>query len=234
MLKIPILIIFLMLALPIEAHELQAVQDTINVVGVGEVNEEPDQVVLSIGINAQELTLVEAKKVADQRYAMVLQQIKAAEIDDKYIKATRINAQPQYEWINNKRVYKGERVSRSLQVTINDLDSVSELMQAIIENGVSTIDSMTTGFQNPEQLEQQALGIAADDARAKAEFLAKRLGRNLGQATMITEQSSAMPTLQPSVQMMRGGAALESAQAPQEMLGTQKIKATVNVSFNLL
>ena len=223
-----------MLALPIEAHELQAVQDTINVVGVGEVNEEPDQVVLSIGINAQELTLVEAKKVADQRYAMVLQQIKAAEIDDKYIKATRINAQPQYEWINNKRVYKGERVSRSLQVTINDLDSVSELMQAIIENGVSTIDSMTTGFQNPEQLEQQALGIAADDARAKAEFLAKRLGRNLGQATMITEQSSAMPTLQPSVQMMRGGAALESAQAPQEMLGTQKIKATVNVSFNLL
>ena len=96
-----------MLALPIEAHELQAVQDTINVVGVGEVNEEPDQVVLSIGINAQGLTLVEAKKVADQRYAMVLEQIKAAEIDDKYIKATRINAQPQYEWINNKRVYKG-------------------------------------------------------------------------------------------------------------------------------
>ena len=223
-----------MLALPIQAHELQAVEDTINVVGVGEVDEEPDQVVLSIGINAQELTLVEAKKVADQRYALVLEQIKSAEIDDKYIKATRINAQPQYEWINNKRVYKGERVSRSLQVTINDLDSVSELMQAIIENGVSTIDSMTTGFQNPEELEKQALGIAADDAKNKAEFLAKRLGRNLGQATMITEQSSSTPIFQPSAQMMRSGAALESAQAPQEMLGTQKIKVTVNVSFNLL
>lgn len=225
---------FLLLALPIHAHELQVTQDQINVVGVGEIDGEPDQVVLNISINAQESSLVEAKNIADQRYTSVLEKIKAAGVEDKNIKATRINAQPQYEWSNSKRIYKGERVSRSLQVTINDLDSVSELMQSIVESGVSTIDSMTAGFQNPEALEQEALGLAADDAKSKAEFLAKRLGRKLGQATIISEQSFSTPILQPSVQMMRGSAAFEADQVPQEMLGTQTITATINVSFTLL
>ncbi|MBX2849059.1 MAG: SIMPL domain-containing protein [Acidiferrobacterales bacterium] len=224
----------LILALPGFAHEIQAVQDHINVTGTGEVDKEPDQATLNISISAQESTLLAAKQVADQRYSTVLEQIKSAGIDDKDIKATRINAQPQYEWGNNKRVYKGERVSRSLQVTINDLDKVSELMQAIVESGVSTIDGINTGFKDPDILEQEALGIAAQDARSKAEFLAKSLGRELGEAYMISEQNFTPAIHQPSVQMARGSAAFESAPAPEEMFGTQTIKATINVSFNLL
>ena len=220
--------------LPINAHELQAAQDHISVTGIGEIDEEPDQVKLNISISAQEASLVEAKQIADQRYSTVLEQVKAAGIDEKYIKATRINAQPQYEWGSGKRIYKGELVSRSLNITINDLDKVSQLMQAIVENGVSSIDGITTGFQNPEELEQQALGIAADDAKRKAEFLAKRLGRELGQAFMITEQNVSAPIQQPNISMMRSSDAFESAPAPEEMFGTQSIKATINVSFNLL
>lgn len=216
------------------AQEVQSLQDHISVVGSGEITEEPDQAILNISISAQEPNLVEAKQVADQRYTQVLEQIKSAGIEERQIKSTRINAQPQYEWGSSKRIYKGERVSRSLRVTINDLDKVSELMQSIVESGVSTIDSMTTGFQDPQEMQQQALGLAADDAKAKAEFLAQRLGRKLGQAYLITEHNYTSPVNQPNMQMMRSSAAIQSEQAPEEMFGTQVIKATVNVSFNLL
>ncbi len=219
---------------PVGAQQLQSPQDHISVVGTGEIEEEPDQVILNISISALESTVVEAKQVADQRYTKVIEQIKAAGVEDKDIKATRINAQPQYEWGSSKRIYQGEQVSRSLRVTVNDLNKVSELMQSIVESGVSTIDSMTTGFQNLQALQQQALGLAADDAKSKAEFLAKRLGRELGQAYLITERNNTSPVNQPNIQMMRSSAALESNQAPEEMFGTQTIKATVNVSFNLL
>lgn len=225
---------FLFAVQSVGAQQLQSPQDHISVVGAGEIEGEPDQAILNISISAQESTLVEAKKIADLRYTKVLTQIKDAGIEDKDIKATRINAQPQYEWGSSKRVYKGEKVSRSLRVTINDLDKVSELMQSIVDSGVSTIDSMTTGFQNPQALQQQALGLAADDAKAKAEFLANRLGRKLGQAYLITEQNYSTPINQPNIPMMRSSAALESNQAPEEMFGTQTIKATVNVTFNLL
>lgn len=228
-----IVIISTVMSLPVLAHEPAVIEDHISVQGVGEIEQEPDQAILNISITAQKPTLVEAKREADKKYSAVLKHIKEAKIDDKNIKATRINAQPQYQWSNNKRVYKGEKVSRSLSITINDLDKVPNLMQAIVEGGVSTIDGINTGFQNRSQLTQQALGLAADDAKSKAEFLAERLGRSLGQAYLITEHNNAPVTPQRNLQMMSRAAAVEDA-APPEMFGTQKIRATVNVSFNLL
>ncbi|MEM7358031.1 MAG: SIMPL domain-containing protein [Pseudomonadota bacterium] len=231
-----ILLIALALMLPMTAcaHELTPDQDHISVIGVGEVEQEPDQATLNISINARQPTLVAAKKEADQRYSSVLEVIKKAGIDKKQVRATRINAQPEYEWRSNKRVYKGEVVSRSLRVTINDLDKVSPLMQALVENGVSTIDGMDTGFKDPKALQQKALAAAADDAKAKAKFLAERLDRNLGAAYKITEHNNNAPqmVMQDSPVMARSMAA--EAAPPPEMFGTQKVRATVNVSFNLL
>ena len=231
-----ILLIAVALLVPITAcaHELTPEQDHISVIGVGEVEQEPDQATLNISINARQPTLVAAKQEADQRYSSVLEVIKEAGIDKKQVRATRINAQPEYEWRSNKRVYKGELVFRSLRVTINDLDRVSPLMQALVENGVSTIDGLDTGFKDPKALQKKALAAAADDAKAKAKFLAERLGRNLGAAYKITEHNNNAPqmVMQDSPVMARSMAA--EAAPPPEMFGTQKVRATVNVSFNLL
>ena len=216
------------------AHEPAAQPDHVSVTGIGEIEAEPDQAILNIGINAQRPNLAEAKRVADEQYASVLKVIKQAGIDDRKVKSTRMSAQPQYEWRTNQRVYKGELVSRSLRITIEDLDKVSPLMQALVENGVSTIDGMSTGFKDRKALEQQALGAAAEDARNKAEYLAKQLGRTLGTAYMITEQiQDGPPVFQRDMQMATRALA-ESAAPPPEMFGTEKVRARIMVRFNLL
>jgi len=230
------LLFMILLTANLSAHELVE-QDHVKVVGVGEVEKEPDQATLNISIEAKEPDLITAKKVADDKYRTVLAVINKAGIADKDIKATRINAQPEYEWRNNTRIYKGERVSRSLAVTINDLDLVSQLMQGIIEGGVSRIDGMQTGFKDPKALQELALAAAADDAKHKAEFLAKRLGRNLGDAYSITEHNvnAARPVhrgMAMSADM--AGTARAMTPPPDEKFGSQKVRATVNVSFGLL
>lgn len=224
----------LMLSIAASAHEPVEVQDHISVVGVGEIEQEPDQAILNISINARQPTLTQAKKQADDQYRRVLEVIKKANIDKKQLTTSRINAQPEYEWRNSKRVYKGELVARSLRIKINALDKVSPLMQALVENGVSTIDSMSTGFKDTEALQQKAMAAAADNAKAKAKFLAERLGRNLGSAYLIREPNSAAPQLiqQPALMMAKSMSA--DAAPPPEMFGTQKIQARIEVSFNLL
>jgi len=216
------------------AHDAVSEQNQISVVGIGEVEQAPDQAILNVSVNALQPTLPEAKKLADQRYRNVLNVIDRVGISAKFVKATRINAQPQYEWQTNKRVYKGERVSRSLSIIVNDLDKLSPLMQALVENEVSTIDGMSTGFRDRTALQQKALGKAADDAKNKARFLAERLGRNLGEATIIREHNIDTPPVfrQPLQSLSKSSAAVETA--PPEMFGTEKVKAMVNVSFNLL
>ena len=216
------------------AHEPAPEQDHISVVGVGEIEQEPDQAIVNVSINAKQPNLPEAKKLADDKYRRVLAVLNKLAIDEKHIKATRVSAQPEYEWSNNKQIYQGERVSRSLSITVNDLEKVSPLMQALVENGVSTIDAINTGFQDPKALQEKALAAAADDAKTKAKFLAERLGRSLGSAYLISENNNRQqPVGRPQYSMMAKSVSADQA-PPPEMFGTQKVSATVNVSFNLL
>lgn len=215
------------------AHEATNQQDHIAVVGVGEVEATPDQAILTVRVSAQEPNLPAAKQLADKRYSKVLAVLAKAKIDERHIKATQIIAQPQYEWRNSKQVYRGELVSRTLQIIINDLEKVSPLMQSLVENEVSTIDGMTTGFQDREAMMQKALAAAADNAKSKASFLAKRLGRDLGSAFLITEYNESAPTMARAPEMARSSAMMADA-APPEMFGLQQVRARVNVSFNLL
>ena len=229
--------LFLILFFPfvVHSHEV-AQQDQIFVVGEGEVESEPDQAILNISINTQEPTLVEAKKLADEKYKSVLAQIVSSGIAEKDIRSSRVSAQPQYEWSNSKQIYKGERVSRSLMITVNDLDALPSLMQGVIDKGASTIDGVIPGFQNPQALEQEALGLAANDAKRKAEFLAKSLGRTLGQAFQITEQSDQTNPVIGRMQesKLRSLSHSASPEPPKEMLGIQSIKASIHVHFYLL
>ena len=206
----------------------------ISVVGVGEIEREPDQAVLRIGLSAKGLTLIEAKKIADQHYKKALDIISAANIDDKFIKATRINSQPQYDYSSSARKYTGEVISRSLSITINDLDDLSPLMQALVEGGVSTIDGVVTGFQDKQGLQRQALALAAKDAEQKAIFLAKQLNREAGEAIFISQQNVSNSISQPHPRLDSfSRSANLSKEAPVEMFGTQKIAATLNVVFGL-
>jgi uncharacterized protein YggE len=216
------------------AHELTSIQDHISVLGVGEVELEPDQATLRISVNAKQATLVEAKSLADERYRKVLGVIKDAGIEDKYIKATRVNAQPEYQWQNNRQVYKGERVSRSLNVIINDLDKVSLLMQALVENDVSTIEGIDTGFKDPKVLQKLALQAAAQDAKSKADFLAEQLGRSLGSAFLITEQNASAPRMLRQERTMMASAMEADTAPPPEMFGMQKVRVQISVKFALL
>lgn len=229
-----VLLIAILLSVNVNAHEATPEQDHISVVGSGEVEQEPDQATLRVSINARMPTLADAKNLADERYASVLEVLKKMAIDKKHIKATRISARPEHEWSNGKQIYKGELVSRSLSIIINDLDQISPLMQNLVENGISTVDGVDTGFQDPKALQNKALAVAADDAKSKAKFLAERLGRNLGSAYRITEQNqSNPPIMHQSRNMMAASLSSEDA-PPPEMFGTQKIRAKVHVSFNLL
>ena len=86
------LLCLMLLAASASAHQ-SIEQNHVKVVGVGEVEKEPDQATLNISIEARKPDLVAAKKSADDKYSTVLAVIKKAGIADKAIKATRINAQ---------------------------------------------------------------------------------------------------------------------------------------------
>ena len=222
------------------AHQEQAnkgASDQINVTGIGEVEAEPDQAVLSISISVTKPTLVQAKKDADDKYRQVLDVIEEANIPKQQYKVTSLNSYPQYDWNVNKRSeYKGQKITRLLSIIINDLEKLSSVMQALVENGASTITSVSPGFQDESGLQRQALEKAIDDARSKAAFIAQKLNRDLGEVLNISEQNAQSPVFQSRTVQLDGlisRASSNSISTPPEAFGTQKVQANINASFKL-
>ncbi|GHA18518.1 hypothetical protein GCM10008090_30140 [Arenicella chitinivorans] len=208
----------------------QVADDQIRVSGVGEVDAEPDQVTLTVSAYAQEADKATAKQKADAAYEQILDLVKAYGVDDKDVKVQQLSMQPQYEWSDNRRVYRGERVSRMISVVVRDLENLTPLLEGLAQQGVSEVNSMQPGFQDSSALQREALAQAVADAQGKAEFLAKLVKRSVGAVISITEKSSHNPVFARQEMAMAKSMVMD---APPEMLGTQTIRANVEIVFRL-
>ena len=213
-----------------------ATVDSITVTGEGFIDAEPDMLDLRVDLFAIKLTLKEAKAEVDQRYRDALKTIKQYKIADTDIKLTRINSQLEYDWNNQRRSFKGYRVSRNLQISIRDLNVYPELLQSLVNAGISNINNATPRFSDDTAIKEQALTVAVDSAKRKAASLAKQFDRKLGQVAFVSEGNvSLLRPQQPIIARAKSFSAQSaSGQTPPPLLlGTQRINASVSVVYRL-
>jgi len=218
------------------AHsENQLTDDTISVSGTGFIDAEPDVVDININLNATKKTLKAAKADVDDRYREVLKAIDNYSINKKDIKLTRLNSHQDYEWVNNKRILKGFRLNRTLKITVRDTDKFPDIQQSLINAGITNINHVSPRFGDDTLIREMALKEAAKAAKRKAQSLADQFGRQLGAVASISEGNVRMPTPRPYMKQARSMAMADAMveSAPAEMLGTQKVTATISVVFRL-
>ena len=209
--------------------------DSITVSATGHVDAEPDIVDLQFELFAIAPTLKQAKQQVDETYQNTLTAIKQFNIADQDIQLTRINSRAEYDWQKQQRVFKGQRVSRNLRLTIRQLAIYPEVLESLVNVGISEVTNINTRFSNRAQLEQAALANAVQRAKDKATFLATQFDRRLGQVEQISEGSAPVFRHHSLRQRSESRSVLAQADAvlPTAMFGTQKIMATVSVIYRL-
>lgn len=218
------------------AHDETAqVQDSVTVIGNGFIDAEPDMLNLQIEFFATKPTLKEAKTEVDQRYKEALNTIKKYNVADTDIKLTRINSQAEYAWNKQERIFKGYRVSRNLQISIRQIEVYPELLQSLVNAGISNINNAIPRFADDSAINEKALEVAVISAKRKALALAKQFDRKLGQVAFVSEGtvSSLRPQLFKAESRGLAMQADNSQAAPPAMFGTQRINATVTVVYRL-
>src|SRR5687768_15644367 len=93
--------LFLLLALcMISLVQVQAQQQVlpplVNVNGIGEVRVQPDQVILSMGVEVREKTLEQARKQADLKAAAIITYLKKQGVNEKDIQTSYMSIYPVY------------------------------------------------------------------------------------------------------------------------------------------
>jgi uncharacterized protein YggE len=209
-------------------------QQGIWVNGTGEIKVEPDIFNLSLGIVSQEKTLGQAQATAATAMDKVLDALKNQGIADKDIQTSRFNVRQVTQWNREteENEVTGYEVSNMVTVKVRKIDEAGTVIDAVVAAGgdLTRINSMGFAIDDDSDYRDQARELAGDDARARAEQLAKLAGVKLGQPTYVTETSYSPPIIMRSY--------IEATAAPPMMDGAQTSiipgELTVTVSVQIV
>jgi uncharacterized protein YggE len=165
---------------------------TITVIGQGSVRIQPDIARVTVGVETSAETIAEAVAENEAQMEAVLDALKAAGIADKDVQTTNFSISldrypepmPSATGEGTAPVY---RVSNMVTVTIRKLDTVGEVLDAVIEAGANNIWGMSFTIEDSTAAQADARSDAMADASGRAEALAKLAGVELGSVMSVSE-----------------------------------------------
>ena len=201
------------------AQEPDPATDTLTVTGVGTVTAVPDEAQMSFGVETRRQTAqaaVSANADAMEKVIAALRQADARKIATQWVSI--------YPYTSEDGSLQGYVASNSVSA-VSDVEDAAALIDAAAAAGANQVSGPGLSSSNAEALYRQALAKSVDEARAKADVLAKAAGRTVGEITAIVESGA-----QPGPLYDRAEAAVSSTPI---VPGEQETTATVSVTFSL-
>jgi uncharacterized protein YggE len=202
---------------------------TINVSGSGVAFLSPDIAYINIGVHSEDQDAAEAVADNNSQANEVIDAIKQMGVADKDIKTTNFSIRPQQEYGPEGKP-TGEItyiVDNSVYVTVRDLETVGELLNAAVAAGANSINGITFDVADKTAALSEARKAAMQNAQTVANELAEAAGVELGEIQTITTYSSDAPT---PVYMERAAAAAMDSSVPISP-GEMSVNVQVNVVY---
>ena len=151
-------------------------------------------------------------------------------IDEKDIQTENFNINPRYEWNDNERILVGYEINQVINVKIRNLDIIGDVIQKSTDLGANDINSLSFTFDNDEALKEEAREKAIQNAKDKAEALAKDLGVKMVKIVDFYESSS-VPATRGVYYNEAMKISLDSATSADIEVGQNKITSIVSITY---
>jgi len=199
-----------------------ATPDTVTTLGHGVITIAPDEATVTAGVHTQAASASAALVENARLMNAVVAALKAA--GGQELQTQQVSLYPQTDQQGQVNAYVADNsVSAKTKIA-----GAGALIDAAVGAGANTVNGPTLSVSDRDARYRDALGKAVDDARLKAEALAKAGGFGVGPVSVVTEQSANVPT--PVFQA--AGAVAKTDSTPIEP-GTQDITADVVVTFRI-
>ena len=169
-------------------------QQGIWVSGEGKVTITPDIAILSLGIEAQAVTVAEAQSQAAEAMDRVINALTDNGVAEKDIQTQYFSISQVTSWDKDtgEEIVTGYRVTNMATVKVREIDETGAIIDAVAAAGgdLTRINSIDFSVDDPSPYYDEAREAAVADARAKAEQLAELANVKLGEPTYISEWAS--------------------------------------------
>jgi uncharacterized protein YggE len=207
----------------------QPPERTITVSGTGMVTLTPDIAYINIGVQTQDASAATAMADNNTSAQAIIDVIKAAGVADKDIQTTNFSIYPQQQYDNNGKmtgiIYV---VNNTVYVTARDLTKLGGLLDAAVQAGANTINSITFDVADKTDALSQARQAAVADAARQADELTSAAGVTLGDVQTISYFDTSAPV---TIQYAR--ADMASSNSVPIQAGSMQVTTTVTIVYAL-
>lgn len=195
--------------------------DSVTVSGTGAVEAVPNRAEVSAGVETRAPTAKAALAANGAAMQKVIAALRAN--GGKDVTTETVSLSTAFDQNGQPNGFVASNVA-SAETT---LDHAGALIDAAVAAGANTIYGPTLSRSDADALYRKALADAVDDAKVRAEILAKASGRSLGRVTAIAESGSAPPVPYAA----KASAAQDSTPV---VSGEEETTASVSVTFELV
>jgi uncharacterized protein len=205
------------------------IEPTVVVAGDGIVHAVPDRAFITVGAESRASSAREAQRRNTELMTPILDKLRAAGVPADAIRTIGYDVQYEWDFVNNKRVGRGYVARNTVELRVDAIDRVGEFLEIAAGSGATSLGGVRFDLKNRPQLQREALKLAVEDARGKAEAVAAAAGRAVNRIVQIAEQGGGDDSPRP---MLRTMAAAADA-APPVSVGQIEVTASVRMTVSL-
>lgn len=213
------------------APQQEAPRPTLSVDGQGTGTAEPDMATVTIGVTTQGKDAAKAQNDNAWVSNQIQTAIRGLGIAEKDIQTRNYSFYPNYNTDKDHRnEVTGYTVNNSVIVVVRDIKLTGKVIDAALSNGANEINSLDFSASDTRAVRKVALLNAVQDARDKADVIAKGLGKRIVGIQNVSESTGYIETRRFGANMLMADA--KSAATPIAP-GSLSLTANVHVDFIL-
>jgi len=183
--------VVLVLGIPILAQQVQIPPAVpyLRVHGEATVSAQPDRMQMDVGVITQGSTSQAAADANAKQSNTVVEQLRKL-VPAGNIKTINFSINPNYRYSTNggPPAILGYTANNTVRLELDDLKALRAVIDAATRSGANNVNRVTFALRDESQARAEALGKAADQARAGAQALAQRMKVKLGRVLSIEEE----------------------------------------------
>jgi uncharacterized protein YggE len=204
---------------------------TVTVVGEAKSQVQNKKATFNAGINVVNDNKDKATTEANKKIADITDAVKAFGISEKDIKTQNLSIyqeeEPYTEGGRQKRRLGQWRVNNTIEIVLRDVEKASELADTLSKAGANSVYGPNFTLNEDDQSGTTLLTKAVENAKGKAEILARTAGKELGSIIVVSEGAA---NGQRTFSFEGGGMGGSNAELQP---GTETVQKNVTVTWEL-
>jgi uncharacterized protein len=216
--------------------------NTITVDGMGKAAAIPDIATISFTVMGEGKTASQAQDEATKKNNIALALLTEKGIEEKDVKTTSYVVSPKYSYpqpcytppcVYDEQRVIGYIVNQSTEVKVRDLGQVGDLLSALGDAGISQLYGPNFTVEDEDTVRAEARKEAIDEARAKAQILARDLGVRLVRVVSFSESGGGYPMPYYGRADMAMGGVMEAKATPDIAPGENEVVSQVYITYEI-